>query len=84
MIPDELAEHMRSRIQCLKEAQGAFMETLERLCEYHGGPNGLRKKSEMVFHRVRCDIVPIMEKLGMDQRSIEALCTWAEHLITKR
>lgn len=84
MIPNEIAEQLRSEIQQLKEAQEAFLETFERLCHHHGGPNGLRKKSEMVFHHVRDDVIPVMEQLGMDHRSVQALCAWAEHRVAKR
>ena len=84
MLPDEFAEPLRSEIKRLKEAQDAFLETFGRLCDYHGGPSGLRKKSEMVFNRVRADIIPVMHQLGMDQRSAQALCMWAEDLIAKR
>lgn len=84
MIPNELAEQLRKEGKHLKEAQEAFLATFERLCNLHGGATGLRKKSEMVFHRVRSDVIPVMEQLGMDHRSVEALCTWAEHLLARR
>ena len=84
MIPDEFAEPLRLEIKRLKEAQEGFLEIFGRLCNYHGGPNGLRKKREMVLHRVRADIIPVMQQFGMDQRSVQALCVWAEDLIAKR
>jgi len=84
MIPNELAEQLRSEIKQLKKAQEAFLETFKRLCDYHGGPDGLRKRSETVFHHVRADIIPVMEELGMDPRSVQALCSWAAHLIAGR
>jgi hypothetical protein len=84
MVPDEFAAQLRSEVQRLKEAQEAFLKTFQRLCEYHGGPTGLRKKSEMVFTRVRGDIIPVMNELGMDQESVQAMCAWAEHVIVQR
>lgn len=84
MMPNELTEQLRSEIKNLKGAQEAFLKTVEALCKYHGGPNGLRKKSEMVFHRVRSDIIPMMEQAGMDQWSAQALCSWAEQMVGKR
>jgi hypothetical protein len=84
MVPDDIAPQLRSEIQRLKEAQEAFLKTYERLCTHHGGPTGLQKKSEMVFTRVRGDIIPIMNQLGMDQESVQAMCAWAEHVIVQR
>jgi hypothetical protein len=84
MIPNELAEQVRLEIKRLKDVVEDFLQTYKRLCLHHGGPDGLRKDSELVFHRVRADIIPLMEQLGMDHPSVQALCSWAENLLTKR
>jgi hypothetical protein len=84
MIPKELAEQVRSEIKRLKEAQDAFLQTYQRLCVHHGGPNWQLKKSERVFHEVREDLIPIMEEYGMDPNAVQALCSSAERLLTSR
>jgi hypothetical protein len=84
MIPNEVTEQLRSELKRLKDAQAAFLQTYERLCIHHGGPAWLQKKTEMVLHRVRSDVIPVMKQLGMDDQSVEALCSWAEHLLSRR
>jgi hypothetical protein len=84
MIPNELAEQVRLELERLKDAQENLLQTWKRLCLHHGGPDGLRKESETVFHRVRADVIPLMEQLGMDRQSIQAICSWAENLLTRR
>ena len=84
MIPNEVAEQLRSELKRLKDAQAAFLQTYERLCIHHGGPNWLRKKTEMVLHAVRSDVIPVMKQLGMDDQSVQALCSWAENLLSRR
>ena len=84
MIPNEVAEQLRSELKRLKDAQSAFLQTYERLCIHHGGPNWLRKKTEMVLHAVRSDVIPVMKQLGMDDQSVQALCSWAENLLSRR
>jgi hypothetical protein len=84
MIPNELAEQVRLEIKRLKDVQDDFLQTYKRVCLHHGGPDGLRKESEVVFHQVRADVIPLMEQLGMDRQSVQALCSWAENLLTRR
>jgi hypothetical protein len=84
MIPNELAEQVRLEIKRLKDVTEDFLQTYQRLCIHHGGADWMRKESELVFHRVRSDIIPIMEQLGMDQASVQALCSWAERLLSAR
>ena len=84
MIPNELAEQVRSEIKRLKDAQDDFLKTYQRLCIHHGGQEWQRAESEMVFHRVRGEVIPIMEQLGMDHQSVQALCSWAERLLRSR
>ena len=78
MLTNELAEETRQRVQRLKEVQGAFLQTYKKLCSHFGGPDWQKKKMEMVFHRVRQEIVPLMEQAGMDANEVQALCAWAE------
>ncbi len=84
MIPNELAEQLRLEIKRLKDVQEDFLLTYKRLCIHHAGPDWGRKESEMVFHRVRADVIPVMEQLGMDHQSVQALCSWAEQLLARR
>ena len=86
MIPKELAEQVRSEVKRLKDVQDAFLQTYERLCARHGGlerqPDN--SDSETVFHHVRGEVIPIMEQLGMDLQTAQALCTWAERKLRGR
>jgi hypothetical protein len=84
MIPRELAEQVQAEIKRLKEAQDDFLQTYRRLCVHHGGAEWQRAGSEIVFHQVRQEVIPIMEQFGMDPRSVQALCSWAERLLTSR
>jgi hypothetical protein len=84
MIPNEVAEQLRSELKRLKDAQAAFLQTYERLCIHHGGPAWQRKKTEMVLHYVRSDVIPVMKQIGMDDQSVQALCSSAEHLLSRR
>jgi hypothetical protein len=84
MIPQELAEQVRSEIKRLKEVQDAFLQTYQRLCVHHGGPQWQKKKSEIVFHQTREELIPIMEEHGMDPNAIQAVCSWAERLLLSR
>jgi hypothetical protein len=83
MIPNEQAEQLRSEIKRLKEAQDDFLQTYKRLCIHYGGAEWLRQ-SDPVLHSVRSDVIPVMEQLGMDHESVQALCSWAERLICRR
>jgi hypothetical protein len=78
MIPRELAEQVRSEVQRLKAVQDEFLQTYKQVCVHHGGPEWPKKKVEFVLHRVREEIIPIMEATGMDPKSVQALCSWAE------
>jgi hypothetical protein len=35
----------------------------------------------MVFHRVRKEVIPLMEQAGMAENSVQALCSWAEKMV---
>jgi hypothetical protein len=78
MLATELNAEVRANVQRLKEVQDAFQRTYSKLCAYFGGPEWPKKKVEMVLHRVREEIVPIMEQAGMDPKEVQALCAWAE------
>jgi hypothetical protein len=84
MIPTDLADQVRSEVERLKAVQADFLQTYTRLCVHYGGDGWPRNKVEMVFHRVRQEIIPVMEQLGMDPRSVQALCSWAEREEIKR
>ena len=84
MIPAELAEQVRSEVKRLKQAQDDFLQTYRALCIYHGGEQWQKEPSEMIFHRAREAVVPIMEELGMDHNTVQALCSWAEQLLRSR
>jgi hypothetical protein len=78
MIPKDLAEQVRSQVRRLKAVQDEFLQTHKKMCVQLGGPEWGKGKIELVFHNVRSEIIPIMEEVGMDSRSIQALCSWAE------
>ncbi len=80
MIPEELAGLVREEVKRLKEVQDQFLQTYKRLCVHIGGPEWRKSALEMVLHRVRKEVIPIMEQSGLDHRAVEALCTWAERL----
>jgi hypothetical protein len=81
MIPSELAEQVRAEVKLLKEGQDKFLETYKRLCVHYGGPDWRRDKDiETVFHHVRKEIMPVMERAGMDSKEVQALCSWAAKL----
>ena len=84
MIPQDLAQQVRSQVKRLKAVQDEFLQTYRQLCVHYGGPEWPKKKVEMVLHRVRSEIIPIMEEAGMDDRSIQALCSWAERQETTK
>ena len=84
MIPQELAQQVRSQVKRLKGMQDEFLQTYRQLCVHYGGPEWPKKKVEMVLHRVRSEIIPLMEEAGMDDRSVQALCSWAERQETKK
>jgi hypothetical protein len=78
MITKELAEQVRTEVMRFKEVQDQFLQTYKRLCVHVGGPEWKKKKIELVLHNVRQEIVPIMEQVGMDHKSVQALCELAE------
>jgi hypothetical protein len=88
MIPKELAEQVQAEAQRIKEVQDQFLQTYQRLCGHLGGPEWQRSHSETkveaVFHHARREIVPIMERAGMDDQAVQALCAWAEKLLMRR
>jgi hypothetical protein len=59
-------------------------DTYSKLCAHYGGADWQKKKIEMVLHRVREEIVPIMEQAGMDPKEVQALCAWAEKNAMRR
>lgn len=85
MVPTELTEHLQAEVKRLKEAGDEFMQTYTRLCVHcGGGPQWQKEPSEMVFHRVRREVIPIMEQAGMDHQAAQAFCSWAERLVKSR
>jgi hypothetical protein len=78
MLTQDLASEVRADVTSLKGAQDKFLQTYRRLCRHYGGADWPKKKIEMVFHHVRQEIVPIMQAAGMDAKSVEGLCSWAE------
>jgi hypothetical protein len=86
MLTKELTDQVQSEIKRLKDAQDTFLQTYDRLCARQGG---LGRKpdnsdSETVFQTVRGEVIPIMEQLGMDHQTVQALCTWAERKLRAR
>jgi hypothetical protein len=81
MITKELADQVRAEAKQLKEAGEKFLHAYKELCALNGAGEWPRGQSEMVFHRVRKEVMPIMEQVGMDERSVQALCSWAEKLV---
>jgi hypothetical protein len=81
MIPRELAEQVRMEVERLNEVQDKFLQTYKRLCVHYGGPKWQKAELETVFHHVRVEIIPIMEQIGMDHKTVQALCSWAEKLV---
>ena len=85
MIPKQLAEQVQSQLKRFKGAQDEFLQTYQQLCARHGGlerqPDN--SDSETVFGRVRDEVIPIMEQVGMDQHAVQRLCSWAEGQLRK-
>jgi hypothetical protein len=78
MIPNELTEKLRANINSLKEVQDRFLETYKQVCAHYGGAEWRKKEAELISHQARMAIVPLLEQAGMDQKGIQALCSWAE------
>ena len=81
MITPELAEQVKSEVERLKKAQDEFLQTYKKLCVSFGAEEWEKARVEIVFHRVRREIIPIMERSGMDHAAVQALCKWAEQLV---
>jgi hypothetical protein len=78
MMTKELEEQVRTEARSLKDTQDKFLQTYRRLCAQHGGSEWQTEEIETVFHHVRREVVPVMEQSGMDHRTVQALCSWAE------
>jgi hypothetical protein len=81
MIPNDLAEQVRSEVQRLKKVQDEFLQTYKQLCQHYGGEKWPRSKIDIALHRVRAEVIPIMEEAGLDHNAVQALCSWAEKLV---
>jgi hypothetical protein len=85
MIPADLAEQLRAEAKRLKELQDQFLQTYRRLCAHHGGPDWQKDKDiDVTFYHVRGEVIPVLEQAGMDARSVQALCAWAEKMVLHR
>jgi hypothetical protein len=84
MITKELAAQVRSEVERLKEEGDKFFHTYQQLCHHNGEPGWEKKDAESVFHKVRKEVIPIMTQAGMDDRSVQALCAWAEKRVMVR
>jgi hypothetical protein len=83
MIAKELADQVRAEVKHFKEVQEQILRSYKQLCVHFGGPEWQKKKIDLVFHRVRAEVIPIMEEVGLDHQAVQALCTWAEHLVNQ-
>ncbi len=85
MLPKELAEQVQSQLKRFKDVQDEFLRTYQQLCARHGGleRQADNSDSETVFGRVRGEVIPILEQLGMDQQAVQRLCSWAEGQLRK-
>jgi len=84
MITQELTDQVRTEVKRLKEVQDQFLQTYKRYCAHFGGSEWRKAEMEMVFHRVRQEVIPLMEGAGMDPKAVQALCAWAEKLLMNR
>lgn len=85
MIPEDLTRQLQDEVQRLQAASNDFLQTYTRLCvHFGGGPDWKKEPSETLFHRVRSEVIPIMEQAGMDHQAVQAFCAWAERLVKKR
>ena len=75
---------MRTDLKRLREVQGQFLQTYKRYCAHFGGPEWRRSEIESVLHRVREEVIPILEEADMVPKAVQALCAWAENLLTDR
>jgi hypothetical protein len=81
MVTKKPEDQVRAEVAQLKAVQDQFLQTYRQFCLHHGGSEWHGKDSEVVFHQVRGDIIPIMEEADMDHQSVQALCSWAERRI---
>jgi hypothetical protein len=85
MIPRDLAEQVRAEVKLLKEGQDKFLQTYKQLCVLYGGPEWRKEEDiESVFHHVRKEIIPLMEQAGMENKQVQALCSWAAKLVMEQ
>lgn len=84
MIPTNLADQLQGEVNLLKKGQDQFLETYKKLCAHCGGAEWPNKEFAMIFHKVRQEVIPILEKNGMDHHSVQALCSWAERQVTSK
>lgn len=84
MVPNELAEQVKTKVKRLTEAGGEFLQAYERLCAHCGGADWQKKDElEHVFYQVRREVVPLMQQAGVDPKDIDALCSWAAKRVVK-
>ena len=84
MIPKEFSDQIQAEVASLKKGQDQFLETYKKLCAHCGEGEWPRKEFEMIFHRVRREVIPIMEQAGMDHASVQGLCSWAERQVLRQ
>jgi hypothetical protein len=84
MIPRDLADQLQAEVKSFKAVQDRFLETYQRLCIHCAGSDWRTEEVETVCHRVRREVIPIMEQEGMDAKAVEALCSWAERRLVER
>ena len=80
----ELADQVRMDVKDLKAVQDRFLQTYKRILVQCGGPEWRKFESETLQHFVRAAIIPIMEQEGMDAKSVQALCGWAERQVISK
>lgn len=83
MIPKDLAEQLRGEAKALKDVQDKFLQTYRQVYAHCGHPEWHEPALETVFHHVRTEVIPIMEQAGMDHKSVQALCAWAERRVAR-
>jgi hypothetical protein len=84
MVPKELADQLQGEVQRLKQAGDAFLQMYKQFCVHFGGEQWQKEPSELISHRVREEVIPVMEQAGMDPQAIQGFCSWAERLARKR
>jgi hypothetical protein len=84
MIPKEVSDQLQDQVKRLKQAGDEFLQTYKHLCVHFGGEQWQKEPSELISHRVRSEVIPVMEQAGMDPQAVQGFCSWAERLIRKR